>query len=71
MPRILACIIVLPMLVVLSEVIGIMGGYLIGIYEAHIPSAYYINQTFKSIGYVDFFSGLIKTYFFALLIDAV
>ncbi len=70
-PRALACLIVLPFLTILSEVIGILGGYLIGVYQAGVPSSYYINQTLKSIGYVDFFSGFIKVMFFAVIIGWV
>lgn len=67
-PRMLGCCLVLPILVVFSEVIGIMGGYLIAVFEADIPGSYYINQTLISLNYVDFFSGFIKTIFFSVLI---
>ncbi|MDD3375008.1 MAG: ABC transporter permease [Candidatus Omnitrophica bacterium] len=67
-PRMLACFLVLPILVVMSEIIGITGGYLVGVFEANIPGSFYINQTLQSIDYVDFFSGFIKTFFFAILI---
>ncbi len=67
-PRFVACLLVLPILTVLSEVIGIVGGYLIGVYEANIPSVFYINQTMKSIRYIDFFSGFIKILFFSVLV---
>lgn len=70
-PRVLGCLIVLPILAVLSEVIGILGGYLIGVYQAGVPSSFYINQTLKSIGYVDFFSGFIKVVFFAVIVGWV
>lgn len=68
-PRMLACFIVLPILTVFSEIIGIAGGYMIGVYEAQIPSQFYITQTFRSVEYVDFFSGFIKTFFFAVIIS--
>ncbi len=67
-PRMIATFLVIPILVVFSEIIGIAGGYLIGVYEANIPGSYYINQTMKVIDYVDFFSGFIKTFFFAILV---
>jgi len=70
-PRMVASFLVLPGLVVLSEVIGIFGGYVVGVFDANIPSASYIQQTLKSIAYVDFFSGFIKTFFFALIISWV
>lgn len=67
-PRMIATVVVLPILVVFSEVIGIAGGYFIGVTEANIPGSFYLNRTIQSIGYVDFFSGFIKTIFFSLLI---
>ena len=70
-PRVVACFMVLPGLVVMSEVIGIWGGYLVGVFNAGIPSSTYYHQTLKAIGYIDFFSGFAKTFFFALLISWV
>lgn len=67
-PRMVACFLVLPGLVVLSEIVGIFGGYVIGVCDAGIPSATYINQTLRAIRYVDFFSGFIKTLFFSVLV---
>ncbi|MFH0753251.1 MAG: ABC transporter permease [Candidatus Omnitrophota bacterium] len=67
-PRFLACLVVLPILVVVSMVVGIFGGYLVAVHEANIPSIYYMNQTIKCIAFVDFFSGFVKVFFFALLI---
>src|SRR3989338_2975929 len=67
-PRMTVCFLVLPGLVVFSELVGIWGGYCIGVYDAGIPSSSYIQQTLRSINYVDFFSGFIKTLFFGLII---
>ncbi|HBG61473.1 MAG: hypothetical protein A2Y03_07120 [Omnitrophica WOR_2 bacterium GWF2_38_59] len=67
-PRMLACFIVVPLLAVMAEVIGIAGGYMIGILEAHVEGTFYINQTIKAVTYVDFFSGFIKVIFFGIII---
>lgn len=67
-PRMMATFFVLPGLVVLSEIIGIFGGYTVGVLDAHISGAAYIHQTLRAINYVDFFSGFTKTLFFSLLI---
>ena len=71
LPRMLGCMLVLPVLTILAELIGIYGGYLIGVYEAGIPKVFYMNQTFRSIQFTDFNSGFIKVFFFALLIGWV
>lgn len=70
-PRMIACFLVLPILTIVSEMVGIAGGYLIGVFEVHIPSAFYINQTLRAIRYVDFFSGFAKVFFFAVIISWV
>jgi phospholipid/cholesterol/gamma-HCH transport system permease protein len=67
-PRFLACFLVLPVLVVISEILGITGGYMIAVSQAHLPSAFYVHQTLQAVAYVDFFSGFIKVFFFAVII---
>jgi len=68
-PRMIACFLVLPILTIVSEMVGIAGGYVIGVFEANIPSAFYINQTLRAIRYVDFFSGFAKVFFFAVIVS--
>lgn len=67
-PRMLACFCVLPILTIVSELVGIAGGYLIGVFEG-IPGVFYINQTVRAVKYVDFFSGFMKVFFFAVLVS--
>jgi len=67
-PRFLACVLVLPVLVIISDFVGIAGGYIVAITQAKIPGAFYIRETMHAIGYVDFFSGLIKVFFFSIII---
>ncbi|MCK5214561.1 MAG: ABC transporter permease [Candidatus Omnitrophica bacterium] len=70
-PRMVACFLVLPGLVVFSDLFGIFGGYIIGVADAGIQSSTYIHQTLRAINYVDFFSGFIKTLFFSVAIGWV
>lgn len=67
-PRFLACMLVVPVLVVISEMVGITGGYLIGVSQANLPGSFYWHETIGSINYVDFFCGLIKAFFFSIII---
>ncbi len=67
-PRFLACMLVVPILVVISEIVGITGGYMIGVSQANLPGILYWNQTLSSIDYVDFFCGLTKAVFFSVII---
>lgn len=67
-PRFLACMLVLPALVIISEFLGILGGYMIAVGQGHLPGIFYIHQTLDAVGYVDFFSGYIKVFFFATIV---
>ncbi|MBU2540346.1 MAG: ABC transporter permease [Candidatus Omnitrophica bacterium] len=69
--RILACIIVLPLLVFWCEILGILGGMLITVLQEGVSCFSYINQTFDSIRIVDFVGGMVKTLFFSLIIGII
>jgi len=68
LPRFLACVLVLPALVIISEIMGMLGGYVIAITQAHMAGAFYIHETLEAVGYVDFFSGFIKAFVFAIIV---
>jgi phospholipid/cholesterol/gamma-HCH transport system permease protein len=70
-PRFLALIFMLPILTLYSDLIGILGGYLICVYKIHISSSMYLNITFDALLLKDLFSGLIKTVFFGMIIAFV
>ena len=44
-PRLLAGVIVLPLLVLIGDVIGIFGGYIVAVYQLDFNPANYINAT--------------------------
>jgi len=66
-PRFLALIMMLPLLTVFADVIGILGGYLIGVYKLNISHAMYMKNTWDPLKYKDVFTGLIKSFFFAII----
>lgn len=70
-PRMVACFLALPILTIISEIVGIAGGYCVGVWEAKIPGIFYLNQTIRAVQYVDFFSGFTKVFFFAVIIGWV
>ena len=67
-PRFLACVLVMPVLVIISELVGMFGGYIVAVFHAQLPTAIYIRHTIQCIHYVDFFSGMIKSFFFSIII---
>jgi len=70
-PRLLALCLVLPILTVYSDFIGIMGGYIIGVYKLLIGPTIYMKMTFDVLEFKDVFSGLFKSFVFAVIICVV
>ena len=67
-PRVLAGLLMLPALVVVADIIGVLGGYIIGVYKLGFNSANYIQQTWKYLEADDVISGLIKAAVFGVII---
>jgi len=69
-PRVIAGIFCMPFLVIMADILGIMGGYLVGVYKLSFNSANYIHNTIKYLDASDVSSGLIKAAFFGLIISS-
>ncbi|MBA3814137.1 MAG: ABC transporter permease [Alphaproteobacteria bacterium] len=67
-PRLLAGVIVLPLLVIVADTIGVLGGYVISVYRLDFNSAAYLKQTFDFMHMEDVTSGLIKAAVFGFII---
>ena len=70
-PRVLAAIIVSPMLVVLADATGILGGYLVAVQYLGANPVVYLNNTFQFLDMEDMTSGLIKSAVFGLLFSMI
>ena len=70
-PKVIAIVIMLPVLVVLSDFVGIMGGLLMAVTSLNQPAAFYMQHVIKAIHPEDILSGLGKTVVFALLIGFI
>ena len=67
-PRIIAGTICLPILVLIGDIIGVFGGYLIGIYKLDFNSAIYLSRTLEFLELSDVILGLIKAAVFGFII---
>ena len=70
-PRLLAGVTMLPLLVLIADIIGIFGGYVVSIYRLNFNPAIYIKQTMDFIQLGDVTSGLIKAAFFGFIITSM
>lgn len=59
-PRVLAGLVMVPLLVGLGDIIGIFGGYIIGINSLGFNSATYLHNTVNFIEALDIISSLVK-----------
>jgi len=67
-PRIIACILVVPLLTLFSDVFAISGGLLVGVFMLDLSTASYINQTIKTLTLFEVMWGMGKSLVFAALI---
>jgi phospholipid/cholesterol/gamma-HCH transport system permease protein len=67
-PRLIAGVVTLPILVLIADIIGVMGGYLVGVYKLDFNDASYLRNTLEFMQFEDVFSGLVKAAVFGFLI---
>lgn len=70
-PKVLAAIIVVPILTLYSMFFGILGGLLVGVIGLDLTFYTYLQQTIKPIEVFDVTSSLIKSVVFAVLIAGI
>jgi phospholipid/cholesterol/gamma-HCH transport system permease protein len=68
-PKILASLIVVPILTLFSDVFAILGGLTVGVFMLDLTANAYISQTIKTLTLFDVFLGLLKSIVFAILIS--
>lgn len=67
-PRFLAMLITMPILVGLAITCGVGAGYLVAVHVLEVPGVYYWNNTEKFTHDKDIFIGLVKGFFFGVII---
>ncbi|MFB3851158.1 MAG: MlaE family ABC transporter permease [Acidobacteriota bacterium] len=70
-PRLIAFVISLPILVLIANAMGVLGGYFISALELDISGKFYMNHVFRMLKFNDVFSGLGKTLFFAVFVTLI
>jgi phospholipid/cholesterol/gamma-HCH transport system permease protein len=67
-PRLLAGVVVFPLLTIIANVVGILGGLLVAMFQFRIDYMLYWNTIFNITTFQDFFSGFGKSVVFGFLI---
>ena len=70
-PKIIAAVIAVPLLCAIFDVVGISGGYLVGVKLLGVNPGAYFHEMEKSVVWKDVYSGFIKSVSFGLIISWV
>ncbi|MEC9492312.1 MlaE family ABC transporter permease [Flexistipes sp.] len=70
-PRILAGLIVMPLLNIIAVFCGTIGGYFVGVNILGINKTLYLENMYKYVGAEDLYNGIIKAVVFGLLLTLV
>ncbi|OHC73518.1 MAG: ABC transporter permease [Rhodospirillales bacterium RIFCSPLOWO2_12_FULL_58_28] len=67
-PRLIAGLLMFPLLVLIADVIGVFGGYLVAVYKLGFNPSNYIQRTWDFLTAEDVNSGLVKAAVFGLIV---
>jgi len=70
-PRIIAGTLMLPALVLVGDIIGVFGGYLVSIYRLGFSPGSYLTQSWDILETIDVVSGLVKAGVFGFIVAAM
>ena len=70
-PRFLACLLMIPMLTVMADFMGIVGGYFYSVVILKVDMHHYWQNSQEYVGNWDFGSGVVKSFFFGSAIALV
>jgi phospholipid/cholesterol/gamma-HCH transport system permease protein len=70
-PRLLAIVVMLPVLTIIGNLIGVLGGLVLSVTELNVSADFYINSLLQVLLLDDVFSGIGKSVFFAYFIGII
>ncbi|MBF8305719.1 MAG: Transporter [Acidobacteria bacterium] len=70
-PRLVATVIMLPMLTIVADSMGMLGGFATSFFMIHMNPAQYWTSALHALEFEDVFQGLIKPFVFAFIVSLV
>lgn len=70
-PRVLAGVLMVPLLTVVSDFVGVLGGYFVGVHILGINSGIFVKNIMRMVTADDIYNGLIKAACFGLILTVV
>jgi phospholipid/cholesterol/gamma-HCH transport system permease protein len=70
-PRVLACLLLTPFLIIYADLLGIIGGFFVSVLQLGINNAAYWNYSAQGVEFWDLSIGIIKGFFFGGAIASI
>ncbi|MHB9096628.1 MAG: MlaE family ABC transporter permease [Syntrophales bacterium] len=70
-PRVIAGVLMVPVLTVVSDFVGVLGGYFVGVHILGINSGIFVKNITRIVEISDIFNGLVKAACFGLILSVV
>lgn len=70
-PRVVACVIILPLLTVFMDAFGLLGGFLSEFAVSHVPLQLFLERAFKGVEWSNFVPPTLKTTVFGFIIGTI
>jgi phospholipid/cholesterol/gamma-HCH transport system permease protein len=70
-PRVVASFLMLPILTIISDFTGIVGGYIVGVKMLGINEGAFMNRIEKGVALTDIYNGLVKAAVFGLILSVI
>lgn len=68
LPRMIALVLMLPLLCVYADLMGILGGFIVGVFMLNINPVQYLTHTWQSVPLANFWIGLVHSTVFGVLV---
>ncbi len=70
-PRVIASVVMVPLLTVIANFVGILGGYFVGVHVLRIGSGAFVSNIVRLVDLEDIYHGLTKAAVFGLILSVV
>jgi phospholipid/cholesterol/gamma-HCH transport system permease protein len=70
-PRLLACLVMVPSLTVIADIMGVLGGGIIALTALGVSPSVYADNVINFVHASDFVSGVVKSFFFGMEIATI
>lgn len=68
LPRMIALVLMMPLLCVYADLMGVLGGFIVGVFMLNINPVQYLTHTWQSVPLVNFWIGLVHSAVFGVLV---